>query len=565
MVKMYVMKNAIHKTALLVLLVLSSACSEEFLEVENKNNLTDASFYQTQNDFLLALNSCYCPLADGGLFGLGMQLAAGTWEDRTLFETTNRDNLSMMSSSSNECHTTWQALYFGVYRTSDFLRKLAEQTSVEGFTQEERALYEAQIRGLRAMYYFYLVTLFHKPVYYDELNFPVDYNQNFSNGDPLQFWDKIEEDLAFAIAHLPKKSEYADEDLGRVTSGAASALLGKALLYKHYHYYVAGGSKGGSEDLEDLSKARDAFLDVMNSGEYALVQPKAPKTRKDYMMALLSNTAYTDLPSENNSYKSENNVESVWEVQYDDELIQSGWLPGWQWTGSLNTQYFSPHSNSYKNHEVHPDWFFACDTVGTPAGFDRDPRAYASCYLDGDTMHIDPANPYFKKFNSYVNTKRIARSRGLAHDDQPSVSFGMKKYYFPIYEESGTASPNNDPTNRRVIRYADVLLMYAEVMFLLGDDGSGLSALNQVRARVDMDPVPALSSEAIIHERDIELAFESHRWGDLVRWSFDPAWGIDWDALLGPGVFKVGKHEYYPIPISEIDVNSGELKQNPGW
>jgi hypothetical protein len=82
---------------------------------------------------------------------------------------------------------------------------------------------------------------------------------------------------------------------------------------------------------------------------------------------------------------------------------------------------------------------------------------------------------------------------------------------------------------------------------------------------VDMAPVPALTREAIIHERDIELAFETHRWNDLVRWSFDPAWGINWDEILGPGIFQVGKNEYFPLPLSEIDVNNGALKQNPGW
>jgi hypothetical protein len=560
-----IMKNRSIRLLILVTLIFSAGCSEEFLEVENQNNLTDGSFYQTQNDFLLALNSCYSPLADRGMFGLQMQLSNGTWEDRTLFETPNRDNLAIMSSSSGENDATWRALYFGLYRTSEFLRKLQERTDIEGFKQETRDLYEAQIRALRAMYSFYLVTFYKAPIYYDEVNFPVDYNANFPNGDPLQFWDKIEEDLAFAIPHLPKKSEYPDEDLGRVTTGGASALLGKAMLYKYFHFHVVNGTQAGAEAQADLVTAKAALLDVMNSGEYELVMPKAPKSRKDYLMALLSNTAFMDLPSENNTYKSENNIESVWEVQYSDDLIQPGWLPGWQWSGSLNTQYFSPHSNSYKNHEVHPDWFYACDSVGTPAGFDRDPRAYASCYINGDTMHVDPANAYYKKFNPFVNTKRIAFSRGLNHPGQPSVAFGMKKYYFPIYDVPGTAAPNNDPTNRKVIRFADVLLMYAETMFLMGDDGTGLNALNEVRARVDMAPIPVLTRDAIIHERDIELAFESHRWNDLVRWSFDPAWGINWDDLLGPGIFQIGKHEYYPLPLSEIDVNNGALKQNPGW
>lgn len=558
------MRHIFIKTLILGLLLVSAGCSEDFLEVENKNNLTEGSFYKTQNDFLLAINSCYSPLAGRGMFGLEFQFVFGTWEDRILFETEGRDRLAVMNSSSGNTGAIYQYSYFGLYRTTKLLVKLAEAGEIEGFPQEARDRIEAEARALRAMYYFYLVVLYHSPVFYDEENFPEDYNVNFTNGDPIQFWDRIEEDLTFAIPHLPAKSEYADEDLGRITTGAASALLGKAMLFKYYHYYAKEGNQSSSEAIADLNTARQALRDVMDSGEYELVLPGAPKTRKDYLYALLSNTAYLDLQSENNSYPSENNIESVWEVQFSDVRFNNGWLPGWQWSGSLNTQYFSVHSSSYKNHEVHPDWFYACETTGSPAGFDRDPRAYATCYIDNDTMHISPDNTYYKKYNSFINSKRIAMTRGLNHADQPTIAFQLKKYYFPVYSDVARA-PNNDPVNRKVIRYADVLLMYAEVMYLLGDDGSGLNALNQVRSRVDMPPVPALTPEAIIHERDIELALETHRWLDLVRWSFDPAWGIDWDALLGPGIFQTGKNEYLPIPVDEIDVNNGALKQNPGW
>ncbi len=558
------MRKIIIQILVLATLIFSAGCSEDFLEVENKNNLTEGSFYQTGNDFQMALNSCYSPLAGRGMYGLRFQLILGTWEDRILFETEGRDRLAVMSSSEGNNSHLYLDCYFGLFRTTKVLTKLLEAGEIEDFSEEDRIQIEAEARALRAMYYFYMVVLYNRPVFYDEDNFPVDYNENFTNGDPIQFWDRIEEDLAFAIPNLPAKSEYPDEDLGRVTTGAASALLGKAMLFKYYHYHVRNGTQNSGEATADLTTAKNAFLDVMNSGEYELVLPKAPKTRKDYLYALLSNTAYLDLRSENNSYPSENNIESVWEVQFSDVRWNNGWLPGWQWSGSLNSQYYSVHSSSYKNHEVHPDWFYACEETGAPAGFDRDPRAYATCYLDGDTMHIDPESGYLKGFNSFLNTKRIASSRDLDHPDQPTVAFGLKKYYFPVYSQ-GAHAPNNDPVNRNVIRFADVLLMYAEVMYLLGDDGTGLDALNQVRARVDMPPIPALTPEAIIHERDIELALETHRWLDLVRWSFDPAWGIDWDEILGPGIFQVGKHEYLPIPIDEIDVNNGLLKQNPGW
>ena len=128
------MKNIIINTLILVTLLFSAGCSEDFLEVENKNALTDVSFYQTQNDFWMGLNSCYSPLADRGMYGLQFQLMNGTWEDRTLFETTNRDNLSIISSSSGEVGAVWRAMYFGLYRTSDFLRKSYDRPDIEGFT-----------------------------------------------------------------------------------------------------------------------------------------------------------------------------------------------------------------------------------------------------------------------------------------------------------------------------------------------------------------------------------------------------------------------------------------------
>jgi hypothetical protein len=66
-----------------------------------------------------------------------------------------------------------------------------------------------------------------------------------------------------------------------------------------------------------------------------------------------------------------------------------------------------------------------------------------------------------------------------------------------------------------------------------------------------------------MHERDIELGFEWHRFFDLVRWSqLDDPW-IDIEEVIPH--FQKGKNEYLPIPLYEIDLSRGSLKQNPGW
>ncbi|MEZ5105611.1 MAG: RagB/SusD family nutrient uptake outer membrane protein [Draconibacterium sp.] len=561
------------KITFVCLLMLFLSCSEDFLETENKNQLTVENFYQTQQDFWMGLNSLYTPLADGGMYGLQWQFMFGAFDDRILFETTGMDMLNINSSHSSVAGN-WRALYFGMYRTNVFIKMIQDRTDIEGFPEDERNNYLAQARALRGAYLFYLATLYHKPIFYDENSIPDDLIVDLTNGNSEQFWDLLKEDFLFGVNNNYLPDQYGSDDLGRITIGAARAMLGKAMLYKHYHYYVQENQKGSSGDVEDLKLAKEMLNAVMSSGQYELILPKDPKSREDYINAVLCNTSYVDLPAGNNVYHSENNRESVWEVQYSDERIGAGWLPGWQWTGTLNSAYFSAHPSSYRNQEAHPDLFMAFETEGAPEGFDRDPRAYATLYIDGDAIDFRAESPYATtKYRSGIHNKRIAYSRDLiAPAIHPSKGFGLKKYYYPVYYDKD--APKNDPVNRRVIRYADVLLMYAEVCYLLNENiNEGLAALNQVRSRVDMPVVGALTKEAIIHERDVELALEGVRWHDLIRWSMDPDWGINMNTILsrqtgpdGNGNFFVkGKHEYLPIPLDEINKHDGKLKQNNGW
>jgi hypothetical protein len=555
-----------------VILFSFSSCSEEILEVQS-NSLTVENWYQTADDFQMALNSCYVTMMGMGMHGRVYPLIFGVWDDRTLFETTGRDRLTT-TSSDGEMEQIFDELYMGLYRTSKVLEQLYEKgvDGIENMTEDNYNYIAAQAKALRALYYFKLVTVFDKPFFYNEESIPQDLLEPLTNADQMMFWDQLEKDLDEAIPQLKSKSEIPNSDIGRISSGAAKALLGKALLYKHYYYHTRFGEKGSAQDLADLEKAASSFREVITSGEYQLVMPMEPKSREDYLYALLSNSAYRDLVAGQNVYKAENNEESVWEVQFSDEpmLQNNPWLPGYFSSGSLNMQFFSPHNTSYRNIEGHPAMFYEFETDGAPVPFDRDPRAYATFYFDGELMDFDPESPYYTGIIPGVNYKKIAAARDL---NVPSGTVGLpvKKHYFPVYWE-GENAPFNDPNNKRLIRYADVLLMYAEVMYILGDDGSGLNALNEVRARVDMPAVPALTPESIIHERDVELAYEYHRWFDLVRWSFDPEWRIEWselewgiDGLNSINPFVVGKHEFLPIPLKEIDLSNGLLEQNPGW
>jgi hypothetical protein len=545
----------------LLLGFLIQGCGEDYLALENKNRLALSSFYKTANDADMALNTCYNGLAFGGMFGNNYFLFFNSFDDRIFFESTGMDNFNINSSNSGIA-SMYQALYVGLWRSSSVIYNLRTR-SIPDLKDKDKELLIAQAKALRAMYYFYLVVLFNEPYFYDDYNMPEDYTLSYGNSDPALFWSKMRLDLEEAIPVLPAK--YDAVNLGRITSGAAEALLGKAMLYKHYYFYMKNGLGGSAEDIADMQVGKAHLDSVIHSGTYSLIQPQAPYSRKDYINAFLCNFSYLPLPSGSSYfYPSENNDESIWEVQYSDERIAGGWLPGWQWSGSLNVQYFSAHESSYRNHEVNPALFLQFETTGVPAGLDRDPRAYGTCYLDGDSMDFRPDLYYSKPYKSGVNNKTIAKGRNATYPGQPSLGFGLKKYSYPVYNEKD--APKNDPINIRIIRFSDVKLMYAELAYLLDEDMDlGLAQLNDVRARAGMAPVAELNRTAIMHERDVELALEGHRFLDLVRWSFDPAWGVNWYALLGNSSFIKNKNEYLPIPIEEINLNNGALKQNPGW
>ncbi|MCF8225980.1 MAG: RagB/SusD family nutrient uptake outer membrane protein [Bacteroidales bacterium] len=549
----------------LLFMVVSSSCNEdEFMDVTNPNVLALSSFYKTPQDAEFAVNVCYTPQMHRGLYALNWWVLFNTFSDRILFETTGLDRIGI-NTGDGFVRNTFLDIYRMLWRSSHVIYNIEVNQDVMGIDDETVIKHKAQLKALQGFSYFLLVSVFNKPYFYDENSLPEDPEMIYGNSDQIEFWEGCQSSLEYAIQYLPETYEPAN--YGRVTKGMAQSLLGKALLYKYYHFYMRFEQTMTAEAEADLEYAKQLFYDVIYSGNYELSQPLDMSSQLDVVNAYQCNFSYIDLPSSDPEimYDSENNRESVWEIQYSDERLDNVWLGGWLSTSNLLAQYFSGHVNSYKNHEGHPDLYYLFeDATGHPAGFEKDPRVYGTMYMDGD--HLDfRDNEYNVPYATGTHNKRIAESRGLNRPGQPSASFGLKKYHYPTYVEN--IAPQGCPNNVRYIRLSDVMLMYAEVCMLLGDHSEGIIELNKVRARVGMPPKAApITPQMIMNERDFELAFEGHRFLDLIRWSFDPQFAIDWlDIFDGDPIFKVGKNEYLPIPQFEIDVNEGGLEQNPGW
>ncbi|MGB5459634.1 MAG: RagB/SusD family nutrient uptake outer membrane protein, partial [Eudoraea sp.] len=306
---------------------------------------------------------------------------------------------------------------------------------------------------------------------------------------------QIEQDLIFAAANLP----VTQDKIGRVTKGAAQALLGKVYLYQ-----------------DKFPEASVVLEEVINNGPYDLLADYSTMFEND----------------------NENNIESVFEVQYTDEegagfdclqCSEGNVAVGFNGIRNYSGPLFeSGFSFNVPRQEV-VDEFEPGDTRKDVAILDIE--AWAA--QNSDVSYTEGF-----EHTGYYNRKYIARQGGL-----------------------NTADANlTRPNNYRAIRFADVLLMAAEAFNRGGiDDNKAQQFLNRVRNRAALGDVTVTGSElttAIYKERRVELVGEGHHFFDLVR-TGRAAQQIDG--------FTSGKNEIFPIPSIEIELAGNRWAQNPGY
>ncbi len=525
----------LRKVIILTTLLGMLSCGEDYLNLENKNAVTTGNFYKTERDAADALIAAYSPLCWRGFHGISFPFLYLTLDDRIIHENAQYE-LFIFNASDGMVGMLYYDLFKGVYRCNVLLQKLEEIPMDEPV----KDLYFGQLYFLRGFYYFNLAMIYNAPplvTYATE-----DPNITYGNTPQQEIYDFVAMEFSKAMDLLPWKWDQP-EDIGRATKGAAMAMLGKLYLYQ-----------------QKWELASEHFRNLIENGPHDLMMP--PETGADsldYLYAYLCNFSPIDLVNGNRVYKAENNIESVFSAQFNDGFSTYGhyWNPGWQNDGSLFSAYFG--INGWRNVVPTQTMVGQYETVAMhPGGFPRDPRFYASIFTPGDI--IDFWHPEYPDF--YM----VPFKEGIHNLSAISQGYGLKKYCFPMHL-ANAATPFQDPNNWRIIRFSDVLLMYAEAQYHIDPASSeGLAALNRVRARVGLRPLPTMTKEAIIHERDVELAFECIRYFDLVRWSRPDEKGDVWahPELLVTNYFP-GKSEFMPIPLSEINVMQGKLKQNPNW
>lgn len=496
------------KISILFLIIILASCEINFLDRSPIIGITQDNYYQTEEDAIAAVNSAYAALqfelSPAGHFRwfwgdiMSDDSEKGGSGDNDVFE------LLLLETFQGPVNTDmleseWSACYEGIYRANTVLEYIPPM-EISDATKNQVV---AEAKFIRAWFYYNLVTIFGDVPKVDRLLSASEYNMTRSS--KTEIWDLIVQDLTEAAAVLPLKSGYPASDLGRITKGAAQALLTKAYLWQ-----------------ENWSAAEATAQEIINSNEYQLTPN------------------YADIFTTG----GENNMESVFEIQY---MNASGgnWGKNNANEGTF-TNVFQRPRGAFEGYGFNiptqdfVDEFFA-------EGFE-DPRLSSTVFREGDQMG-----------DRGVFTKDAT---GMPHDFYP------KKYFSSKGEEAPFGDPNpNGGSNDRVIRYADVLLMHAEAAAKNGNEAAAKNSLNEVRARANasgLATVPNITAsgqaliDAIYRERRIELGLEGHRFFDLVRTGRAA-------SVLGSLGYVEGIHNVFPIPQSQIQATNGAIIQNPGY
>ncbi|HEX9150452.1 MAG TPA: RagB/SusD family nutrient uptake outer membrane protein [Flavobacterium sp.] len=501
------MKTIQFKYFLIAIAMVSfGSCSEEFVDVKPKGSFLSDNYYANEGQATAALVGVYDAIRknSGGFENMIAMMNAGS-DDFYAGGGGASDGAGIQDFSKHTLTATtvpgsfWNDHYQGIFRANTLLVKLPEVAMADNL----KTRFAAESKALRAIYYFNLVRIFKNvPLLLDPLTATNMYD--VEQAAPEAVYAQIEKDLSEAINALPTTVPAATES-GRLTKGAAQAMLGKVYLY------------------EGKKTEAAAVLAQVNG---------TPGATNQYGNRLLS--SFNDLWVVSNKF----NAESLIEVSHTSAGNSDWgfWGSGKDEGNSLNVM-VGPRSYSRPAGSTAPDlpsgWSFNVITQDLYDAIKSDPR-FGATVFDLKALKAAGQADYIGGYQDtgYFLNKFLPRKTDV--------------------RTGGGAAELNYKQNSYVIRLADTYLMEAEA---LGSGTRAQALLDAVRARVGLPPVP-VTLAAIKNERRMELAGEGHRFFDLVRWG-------DGASKLGSRGFVAGKDEIFPIPTRELQ--GTKLKQNPGY
>ncbi|MES2518652.1 MAG: RagB/SusD family nutrient uptake outer membrane protein [Bacteroidota bacterium] len=573
-------KATIMSVFLMTLLVF--ACKDSFLEVPPTGQLAGAQL-SSKAGLEGSLIGAYSMLNGRGnrvasssnwVWGsiLGGEANKGT--NSGDFTTINPLQRFDTTPTNGEVGGTWSTKYEGVQRCNTVLRSLA--TAAADVTTADKARLAGEARFLRAHYYFELKRLYNNVPYVDE---SVDYGTGIEKvTNTTDIWPKIEADFKFAMDNLPETQSAA----GRANKWAAAAYLAKTYLYEKKY-----------ADAKTLFDQVIANGKTANGKKYNLV----PKYAQVF------------------NAENDNHEESVFAIQ---SAANTGNVNNSNSDDDLNYPYNTGSSGPGNCCGFFQPSFelansFRTDAKGLPlldGSYNSDANALKSDFgLQSNQAFTPDAGNVDPRLDHSVGRRGLPYLDWQDHpgydwirDQSYAGPYSPKKFIYYKSQE-GTLTDGSSWTrgyaamNHTVIRFADVLLMAAEVEIEVGSLETARNYVNLVRKRaanpaswVTKNGAPAAkytigtydtawtdkvaARTAVRFERKLELSGEGHRFYDLVRWgvaandinAYLTFEGKKLITALGSSKFTANKNEYLPIPQGQIDLQGADiLKQNTGY
>lgn len=482
---------------------------KKYLEINPQERVLLDNYYKTPADAYAALVSIYDRFGfqTGGLYdkvaimdAASDDHVAGGGGPSDINDLQVVNNFTLNPTTGPQGYL-WNKGYAGIFRANVFLSKIG-QINMDATL---KARFTGEAKALRALFYFDLVRFFKNiPLLTSE----VDPKQIYDvlQVAPADVYALIEKDLTEAIPGLPNTVPAASEG-GRLTKGAAQAVLGKVYLWQ-------GKNAQAAE-------------------QFALVNGPTPgQANPTYGYKLLTN--FGDLFKVSNKF----NTESVLEIVHANSS-NGGWGDAGASEGNLLNIIVGPRG--YKPVLAGaPDYYSGYSFLPFTKEF-------------FDFIHFDPRN------KATVANLDSLEKNGIATYEKGygNTGYFIEKTIGRVSDKAPTGQTElNFPQDAYEIRLADTYMLEAEAILqsggAVGPGSRAYQLLNAVRARVGLNPV-AVTLDNIMKERRLELAGEGHRFLDLVRWGKAA-------TFLAYKGFTANKNEIFPIPQAEL--NNTKILQN---
>lgn len=493
--------------ALMTSALLTTGCSDSFLEVESKTQETIDTYFTTDEHIQEAVVAAYDPLHwpdwAMGQYNPVCLMSDIMADDLWIGGADKNDNQFMHLMMNYEALPTnsmtglWTVAYSGVKRSNDILTYIG--WAGENLTKKNATYYEAQARVLRVFYYNWLWKFWGNIPYYEK-NLTKPYIAEQLKADDV--YNKIITDLEGAIALDAFPIKESSNNYGRVTKAMAYMLYAEIVMYQN--------------DETRYAKALEYMKEIIDSGKYSLVAD------------------YTGIFKESGEWSEE----SIFEINYKSKNAARSWGNPLVAGGTVLPRLISPSGWADGTDGHDNGWGFCPVRTETYARYsNNDVRRAATCW---NAAEAGSYKPRYQDTGFFLE-KYVAKSGGNAGQ----IADADLNY-------------NN---NLRIYRFSETLLNAAELIVRGAGSGDAKEYLNRVHKRAGLTVEVTATIDNIIAERHLEFVGEGKRYWDLVRTGKAA-------SVLVPDTYGyrtnswTANKKYLPIPQSEIDAAQGTLTQN---